>query len=110
MKTLADLKRNANKFQWSLVKNSWFDGIPEHQKAYRDIGTVQTQRFTLLTNKDGELIESWMDWPKANELTIIPVVAHGVNMGYEVIINRETGAVNTHEMIYFLRHKQEVKQ
>lgn len=107
MKTLADLKRNANKFQWSLIKNSWFGAIPEHQLGFRDVGTMKTIEFSLLTNKNGELTDSWIEWPKASELTMHKVIAHGICMGYEVTFTRDTGAVNPHVMIYWLRPVEE---
>jgi len=104
MKTLSDLKRNASKYEWKLVKNSWYDGIPEHQLAWRPVGRVQSNRFTLWTDKDGSKCESWVDFPKASELHIEPLCNNkDKSVCYEVTFKRDTGAVNKHEMIYFLR-------
>lgn len=106
MKTLADLKRDASKYQWSLIKNSWYDGIPEYQLAFRDVGRVQGSKFSLWTNKDGSLCESWVDFPKASDLTIEAVMAHGICMGYEVTFKRHVGKAEPHTMIYWLRHSE----
>lgn len=70
MKTLADLKRNAANYKWSLIVNSWFGEVPEFQQVFRKVGRVRTSDFSLLTNKDGVVKESWINWPKAKELTI----------------------------------------
>lgn len=72
MKTLADLKRNAQNYSWEMIFNSWFGGdLKEGQKFYklqRTVGKVQTNSLAFNTN--GRL--SWLDWPKASEIDIIP--------------------------------------
>jgi hypothetical protein len=72
MKTLADLKRDSHKYEWSLTFNSWYASqpVPEYQIAYRKVSRVQSSRLALITIKDGIEKESWMDFPKASELTI----------------------------------------
>jgi len=73
MKTLADLKRNAKNYVWSLKENSWFKQIPQFQRDWRSVSIVQSTKMAFDTNKDGIKTQSWMDFPKASELQIIPL-------------------------------------
>lgn len=79
MKTLADLKRQAKLYLWEQTHNSWFPcrTIP----GKRQVGRVMSQRLTLLTEKNGETHESWLDFPKAKDLEIKETSA-----GYELTI------------------------
>ncbi len=111
MKTLADLKRNCVNYEFKLCENSWFKQLPVFQKEYRKVGRVQSNRFTLLTDKNGngELIESWLDFPKASEIQLIPLN----DSQYCLIIKQECeqseydiehfGKKPPHIMIYELR-------
>ena len=85
MKTLADLKRNANKYTWALTKNSWYETIPDFQAQPRKVATIQSSKFSLLTLKNGVESESWIDWPKAGELEI---KHYGLSV-YDITIKRE---------------------
>ena len=103
MKTLADLKRNAHKYQWQLTKNSWYENIPEFQAVPRKVATVQSSKFSLLTIKNGVESESWIDFPKAGELTI----QHNGLSVYDITIKRELqsyadGSIQYHIMKYRL--------
>jgi len=71
MKNLADLKRNANRFKWSMVSNSWFNQVPEFLNQFRTVSRLQTQRIAFNTIKDGMARESWTDFPKAKNLEIV---------------------------------------
>lgn len=73
MKTLADLKRQAIHFTWELKFNSWFGGklLPGH-KFYglaRKVIKVQSNSLGLESTTSKV---SWLDWPKANEIVILP--------------------------------------
>lgn len=103
MKTLKDLKSNANKFKWSLIKNSWYQSVPDFQKSPRKVGQVLTNKFSLITIKNGVESESWLDFPKAKELSINKF-DNGV---YEITINKilqeyADGSIQYHLMIYRL--------
>ena len=71
MKTLADLKRNADKYEWYLMENSWFKNVAPHLATWRKVGRIESRRLTLLTERDGKTFESWLDFPKAKELEIL---------------------------------------
>jgi|HubBroStandDraft_3_1064219.scaffolds.fasta_scaffold900970_1 hypothetical protein len=100
MKTLADLKRNAHLYLWSLKENSWFKQIPTFQAAYRKVGRVQSSKLSLGTDKGNQLTESWIDFPKSSELQLI-------NLGQErfaIIIKCDCGSDRPpHIMIYELK-------
>ncbi len=98
MKNLADLKRNVANFSWSLLENSWHEDIPDFMSEARKVATVQASRFSLWTNKEGKLSESWIDFPKAKELKI-----DREEEGYKITITRDCGDLEPHTMIYFLR-------
>jgi hypothetical protein len=70
MKTLSDLKKHAHIYEWALVSNSWFKQVPDFQASYRTVTRVQSTKLALKTIKDGVISESWIDFPKASELTI----------------------------------------
>jgi hypothetical protein len=70
MKTLADLKKHAHLYEWALVSNSWYKEVPEFQAEYRSVARVQSSKLSLNTVKDGQQCESWLDFPKASELTM----------------------------------------
>jgi hypothetical protein len=70
MKTLADLKKHAHLYDWSLLSNSWYKEVPFFQSQYRTVARVQSSKLSLNTVKDGKLSESWIDLPKASELTM----------------------------------------
>ena len=62
MKTLSDFKKRLS----TGVKLD-----TEHAKlgqlGIREVARVQTNAFTLLTEKNGEMVESWCHFPKASE-------------------------------------------
>lgn len=98
--TLAQLKRQADIWEWSLLANSWYSSVPDFQKAWRKVGSKNTVGFTLLTEKDGKISESSLDWPKASEVEIVYSYSH---KGYLVQITRKCGDRPDHIMIYALR-------
>lgn len=73
MKNLAQLKLNAHRFKWSMLKNSWFDSVPEFLSDFRPVSRVLTQKIAFITIKNGESRESWTDFPKAKNLSIVPL-------------------------------------
>ncbi len=102
MKTVTDLKRLCIDYQFKLFENSWFKNLPVFQQEWRRVGRVQTNSFTLMTDKtgDGNETESWIDFPKASEMQLIKI---GENH-YTLIIKRNCGADKPpHIMIYELR-------
>lgn len=104
MKTLKDLKQNAHKYEWSLVKNSWYENVPEFQKAYRKVGRVLTNKFSLLTLKNGIESESWIDLPKASELQIKHFGLDFYEITIERVINEfHDGSIQYHVMKYKLK-------
>lgn len=76
---------------------------------YRPVGRLQTKSFSLLTDKEGngEITESWIDFPKSSELFIIPKELDGIE-GFEVIITQENRDIEkpAHIMIYHLTLKK----
>lgn len=104
MKTLAELKRNIADYELSLKENSWFKQVPAFQKAWRPVATVQSNSFSLLTDKgDSQPSESWCDFPKASELQLIPL-SNEQDL-HCMIIKRDCGDKLPHIMIYELRKK-----
>lgn len=106
MKTLADIKRDAAKYEWSLTANSWYKSVPEFQSAYRRVSRLQGSKFALATIKDGQESDSWIDFPKASEITL----RHNGLSSYTLTINRIIpGNPNmdrpesVHTMVYQLR-------
>lgn len=100
MKTLADLKRNADKYEWKLLENSWFERIPPHQKEWRRVSRTMGDKFALETIKDGEKIDSWVSYPRSTELEIID----NEDATFDVIIARDCGANKpSHIMHYKLK-------
>ena len=98
MKTLKDLKQTAHKYTWSLTSNSWYQNVPSRQAEPRRVGRVATQRMTLLTTKNGETQESWLDFPKASELSI----NHYGLSKYKLTITRPIDNREPHVMVYML--------
>jgi hypothetical protein len=100
MKTLADLKRNAHLYLWSLKENSWFKQVPTFQAAYRKVGRVQSSKLSLWTDKGNQLTESWIDFPSAKELEIVSLNENE----FRLIMTREVGQFDPdHIMIYELK-------
>jgi hypothetical protein len=99
MKTLADLKRNATNYVWSLKENSWFKQVPQHQRDYRKVGRLLSNKLSFITNINGEQKESWIDFPKATEMQLTPI---NDDM-YCLIIKRDCGDKPPHIMIYELK-------
>lgn len=68
MKSLAQLKREAKNYTWEQKFNSWCGGtLNESHKLFglkRKIIKQQTNAIQF----EGE---SWLEWPRANELTFI---------------------------------------
>jgi len=99
MKTLKDLKQTAHKYEWSLISNSWYQNVPSQQAEPRRVGRVATQRMTLLTVKNGENKESWLDFPKASELSI----SHYGLSTYKLTITKPNDNREPHVMVYMLK-------
>ena len=41
------------------------------QLGVREVSRVQTNAFTLLTDKNGEMVESWCYFPKTSEFEVL---------------------------------------
>lgn len=99
MKTRADLKRQCKDFEWSLIENTYMSGeVPSYQHAFRQVKNIYSTNFTLLTEINGEIKESWIDFPKASELEIIPI---GMDNYFIKIKNGHDS------MVYRLRPRQD---
>ena len=70
MKTLADLKRDCEKYKWFLVSNSWFpENKPDwHNANHRKVVIKQSKSIAFETLKGA----SWVNFPKAKNLIISP--------------------------------------
>lgn len=79
MKTLADLKREAKNYTWEMYYNSWFGGyLKPGQKFYGlQRKVLKTQSNSLRLESPTSNGGSWLDWPKASELTITDKVFAG---------------------------------
>ena len=65
MKTLSDFKR---KIQTGVkVHTVWYNKGQAIDKGIREVKTVQSNSFSLLTGEN----ESWLEFPKAKDITII---------------------------------------
>lgn len=80
MKTLADLKRNAINYTWEMYYNSGFGGyLKPGDKFYglrRKVLKVQSNSLSLQSPLDINK-PSWLEWPKATELTITDKISAG---------------------------------
>ncbi len=72
MKTLADLKRDCDKYEWSLVHSSWYVQVPEHLYQWRRISKKQTNGIFLRTFTGNKICirHTWFKFPYAKELSI----------------------------------------
>lgn len=103
MKTLAELKKQIHLFELSLAHNSWYKTVPEFQQVWRSVARVQSGKFSLNTIKDGKLSESWIDFPKASEMTLT-IENCLIYLTIERVIPGGFGVEDsTHTMIYKLR-------
>jgi hypothetical protein len=106
MKTLSDLKKTAHKYEWLLTHNSWYSTPGVASDQWRTVSAVLTNKMSLNTLINGVIKQSWIDFPKASELTIKHL---GLN-AYELTINRIIKAdpwmdrpESVHTMIYKIR-------
>lgn len=68
MNNVAEMKKALNPGVKVTVVSAPF--WPAIEGVTREVGRVQTKRFTLWTiNRAGELVESWQDFPKASSAT-----------------------------------------
>lgn len=103
MKTLSDLKKHIHIYELSLIHNSWYKSVPEHQTAWRSVARVKSNKFSLNTMKDCLTTESWLDFPKASELTL-KIENCEIIMTIKRVIHGGFGVEDsTHTMIYKLR-------
>lgn len=106
MKTLADLKKTAHKYEWALVSNSWYKQVPEFQAAYRKVSRVQSSKLALETIKDGQSMDSWIDFPKASELEIRHICLSHYDLTIRRVIEadeRMQRPESIHTMVYKLK-------
>ena len=81
MKTVADFKRRIKKdVKLHCVYHQAAKGRDENgrliltneDKGIRSVNIVQTNQFTLLTTKsNGDIVDSWINFPKASQCKII---------------------------------------
>jgi len=102
MKTLSDFKRQVSNYEFSLISNSLYATVPEFQSSWRPVASQNTVGFTLKTTRNGEVSESFLDWPMASELTF-----KGSKMTIKRIFPAHAGQLEpketSHTMIYELR-------
>lgn len=66
MKTLADFKR---RIQTGVkIHTVWNNRGQLIDRGVREIKTVQSNSFSILTEKEGKQVESWVNYPKASEI------------------------------------------
>ncbi len=66
MKTLADFKRRTQ--PGVQIHTVWNNKGQLVDRGIRTIKTVQSNMFSILTEKDGQQVESWVNYPKASEI------------------------------------------
>lgn len=66
MKTISDFKKRL-----SLGVKLDTEHAKLGQLGVREIARVQTNAFTLLTEKNGEMVESWCYFPKASDFEVL---------------------------------------
>ena len=81
MKTVADFKRRIKPgVKLHCVYHQATNGrdqsgkliLTDEDKGVRSVNIVQTNQFTLLTTKqNGEIVDSWINFPKASQCKII---------------------------------------
>lgn len=98
MKTLAELRRHAKNFQWSMIKNSWAETILPELKCFRDVAEVTTKYIAFYTPKNGVHEISYINLPKAKDLRI-EECTHENEKGLCVTFTDDC------VITYFLRHK-----
>lgn len=108
MKTLADLKRQAKNFEWSLQYNSWFPHST-HLKEYRKVAHISSVSIGFHIRKaDGLQAISYLDWPKAKQLSICDVTtaffeSEKDRFSYKLTLTRDCADNQLHTMIYHLK-------
>lgn len=77
MKTVADFKRRIVKgvrihtIYHQASKGRDANGVimlGDEDRGIRPVNIVQTNSFTLMTEKEGKQVDSWMNYPKAKEV------------------------------------------
>lgn len=91
--TIAEFKRKltAAKDSCAMVKVQLYKPINNEWKLMRDFGprrvsVVQSNSYAFETIKDGKTSDSWADWPKKGELTVLPDGKIEVNKGWSKLI------------------------
>lgn len=74
MKTLADFKRRTQ--PGVQIHTVWNNRGQLVDRGVRTIKTVQSNMFSILTEKDGKQVESWVNYPKAKDIEIIGETAN----------------------------------
>lgn len=80
MRTLADLKRNASKYTWTMTKNTW--GAGKLIGLKRTVARTQTNSIAFFTDVSKSGV-SWLEWPKAKDITITPLENGAFNLHIE---------------------------
>ena len=88
MKTLADLKRQAKNYEWSMLSNSWFKTVPDFLVRFRKVEQTGSRDITFETIKNGVKTYSGTAWPKAKLLEITQHEA--IEGGFYVTFHGET--------------------
>jgi hypothetical protein len=85
MKTLSDFKKRLSPGVKLATEHAKFG-----QLGVREVSRVQTNAFTLLTDKNGEMVESWCYFPKASEFEVLDkdtaLIYWGSGSGRELIL------------------------
>jgi hypothetical protein len=101
MKSISDLKRNVSIYEFKLVSNSWYKTVSSHQSAWRKVKSVLATKFSLLTEREDGIQESWINFPKRSEVEFKAIPCEGVH--FELIITRKIEGSKPHVMVYWLR-------
>lgn len=85
MKTLSDFKKRLSPGVKLATEHAKFG-----QLGVREIERVQSNAFTLLTDKNGEMVESWCYFPKASDFEVLnkdtALIYWGSGNGRELIL------------------------
>lgn len=107
MKTLADLKRNATKYSWEMYFNSWAGGYLKQGHKLYGLRRKVVMADTVKMGFESPTGVSYLEWPKASELSITDKVCVGgqeKQSGHgEYIVSIEPKEVNRCKIFYHLR-------
>ncbi len=91
--TIAEFKRKliAAKDSRQMIKVQLFKPVNKEWELKMDMGqrrvsVVQSNSYAFETIKDGKATDSWADWPKSGQLTVLPDGKIEVNKGWSKLV------------------------